>query len=704
MNRSRGKNIMTTADSHISNLGLLCRQRLPFVAMISVCLFVAAAGTAAAQQPDSTARHTTTLHEIVVAADKTPTHTQSIVPTQTLSHETLEHLGATQVSDIVSHIAGVTLKDYGGIGGMKTISARGLGSQFSTLAIDGVAVSDAQNGQIDLGRYLLDGSAAIHFANGQQDNLLQAARCFAAGNIVNMETRQPRFFLSQRTNLRLGFDFGSFGRRAPSILLERKLNKKMALAISANYIRSDGDYPFTLFYTANHSDSSSTEYRTNSQMWMLASDINYFFNISPRHLLSAKAHWMKADYHLPGAVLYYTSKASERSANDIVFAQTKYRWNSLSDKWKLQLIGKFQHSDDTYQDTATDLYNDYIQNEGYLSATLLFSPSRHYSLSLANDGAINSFNSNLASNNSVTRFSNLHVLAATARWPRFSLNGNILVTNCQEESNSGTFHHWTHLSPFVGTNITLLDLGDSLMHRSHKLHLRYFFKENYRTPNFSELYFSDFHSDLRPEKALQHNIGLTYSFFLDSIARCYNVGGSLTVDAYLNRVNDKIVAIPTQSMFIWSMINLGQALITGCDVKGSLEGSIGRCHWTADITYSYQKAVDKTNPDSKTYGHQIAYTPLHSGSAALFVESPLVNIGYNITWVGTRFSANQNTEKNRLPTYADQGLSIGRKFNLRLGSFLLQGHILNIFNVQYEIVRNYPMMGRNYRLSITYSF
>ena len=41
----------------------------------------------------------------------------------------LERMGVLDVSDAVRHFSGVTLKDYGGVGGLKTVSVRSLGAQ-----------------------------------------------------------------------------------------------------------------------------------------------------------------------------------------------------------------------------------------------------------------------------------------------------------------------------------------------------------------------------------------------------------------------------------------------------------------------------------------------------------------------------------------------------------------------------------------------
>ena len=166
------------------------------------------------------------LNSVTITRDKKPSPTLSQAPVQVVDDKKMERTGALLLSDALKQMAGVTLRDYGGIGGMKTVSARGLGSQFSTLTIDGVAVNDCQNGQVDFGRYTLGNSAFVSLSNGQQDEMLLSARATAAGNVVNMETREGQFMPGERTHLRLGMEGGSFGLLSPSMLVEHKLAKR----------------------------------------------------------------------------------------------------------------------------------------------------------------------------------------------------------------------------------------------------------------------------------------------------------------------------------------------------------------------------------------------------------------------------------------------------------------------------------------------
>lgn len=674
------------------------KQLIKYIRFLSLCLVGVCAVTYNASAQDtvrnSERRH---LNSVVVTQERTPSSTLSQAPVQVVDIEKIERTGAMLLSDAVKQMAGVTLRDYGGVGGMKTMSARGLGSQFSTLTIDGVAVNDCQNGQVDLGRYMLGNSAFISLSNGQQDEMMLSARSTAAGNVINMATVEPNFMPGERIHLRAGMEGGSFGLLSPSLALEQRLGERLSMSFWGNYTHSNGDYPFTLYYTSSHNDSSSVERREHSSMWLATGDLNLFYKMAPNRKLITKIHYVQGYHELPGPVVFYAKRGSEDTKEKLFFAQTKYVENHK--KVSFQIIGKYQYTYDLYEDfraaTASRyLKNEYSQQEGYLSGAMLWKPLQGLTASLSSDAALTTLSSNLSHNSNVDRTSWLSVAALQYRRERLDIKGNVLATIISENAcdNPSTIHY-RKLSPYAGLSVKPLEHSN--------IRLRYFFKETYRVPNFNEMYYFVMPLDtLHPECATQHNIGITLPMTVrysdDSLSQRYY---SLTIDGYHNNVKDKIIAVPRQNMFLWSTMNLGMVHITGLDISGNFDWQWQRMSLNATLTYSYQKAVDRSDPGNpKTYGHQIPYTPRHSGGATLYFKNPWVNIGYNCMVVGERYYQQQNSDDTRLPAYVDQGITLDRTFELPIFDLRVQLQLLNIFDVQYEVVRSYPMMGRNFRI------
>ena len=99
---------------------------------------------------------TQTIEEVVVKGFRIPGNVLASTPIQTLSHSDMERLGIHDMGDALKRFAGVQVKDYGGVGGMKTVNIRDLGAGHTGVTYDGVQVGDCQSGQVDLSRFTLD--------------------------------------------------------------------------------------------------------------------------------------------------------------------------------------------------------------------------------------------------------------------------------------------------------------------------------------------------------------------------------------------------------------------------------------------------------------------------------------------------------------------------------------------------------------------
>ena len=111
-------------------------------------------------------------------------HDKDLLPAQTLSGKQLESLSAQSVADAIRFFSGVQIKDYGGIGGLKTVNIRSMGTNHVGVFYDGIELGNAQNGQIDLGRFALDNIEAVSVYNGQRSSIFQSARDFGSAGTV----------------------------------------------------------------------------------------------------------------------------------------------------------------------------------------------------------------------------------------------------------------------------------------------------------------------------------------------------------------------------------------------------------------------------------------------------------------------------------------------------------------------------------------
>ena len=170
--------------------------------------------------------------------------TKDVIVPQTLKGEELQRLSALSVADALRYFSGVQLKDYGGVGGIKTINIRSMGSQHTAVYYNGVQLGNAQNGQIDLGRFSLDNMEAIELYNGQKSDIYQSAREFGAAGNVYLTTRRPYFKSGENVHMHAQMRFGSFHLANPNIGVDVRLTDQLVLTMDAEYVYSDGKYPF----------------------------------------------------------------------------------------------------------------------------------------------------------------------------------------------------------------------------------------------------------------------------------------------------------------------------------------------------------------------------------------------------------------------------------------------------------------------------
>ncbi|MDR0757713.1 MAG: TonB-dependent receptor plug domain-containing protein, partial [Tannerella sp.] len=144
------------------------------------------------------------LDEVTVVADR---H-REIIPSQRLAGEKLEALSSFSVADAVRYFSGIQIKDYGGIGGLKTVDVRSMGTNHTGVFYDGIQLGNAQNGQIDLGKFSLDNVEEISLYNGQKSEIFQPARDFGSAASIYLRTRRPHFETGERTHVRAIFRTG----------------------------------------------------------------------------------------------------------------------------------------------------------------------------------------------------------------------------------------------------------------------------------------------------------------------------------------------------------------------------------------------------------------------------------------------------------------------------------------------------------------
>lgn len=643
------------------------------------------------QREDSIKTHT--IKEVVVFGQRVQ---REVVPVQILSGVQLQKLSVHSVADAVRYFSGVQIKDYGGIGGLKTVNIRSMGSHHVGVFYDGIELGNAQNGVVDLGRFSLDNMEAISMYNGQKSAIFQPAKDFASASSIYMATRTPSFKENKHNNLNVGIKGGSFATINPSVLWEHRFNEKLSSSISAEYMYTSGEYKFRY---AKKEGYDTTEVRKNGDVRSLRIEGALFGAISDGEW-KARVYYYNSERGYPGASVREEPgkfKHQDRQWDDNLFAQGSFRKN-FGSVYSLLLNGKYAYdylhylSDPNLDITTMYVDNRYTQQEAYLSAANMFAIFDWWSASISNDFQFNTLDADLVDFVYPKRYSILTAAATSINFTRFKFQASILHTYVKDVTRKvgGQAGDKSEFTPTVVASyqpFTDIDLN-----------LRTFYKRVFRMPTLNDLYYTSIgNKDLNPEYTNQYNVGVTYA---KNFTKGWLERVELQADGYYNQVEDKIIAMPTSNQFRWTMLNLGYVEIRGIDVAAQGYWKIGKVDVSTRLNYTYQRAQDFTDPESKYYGGQIPYVPWHSGTAILSGSYRGWDLNYSFIYTGERYEAVANIPENYAQPWYTHDLSLSKTIELKRTTLRVTGEVNNILNQSYEVVQCYPMPGTNFKIKL----
>ncbi|MGN1375423.1 MAG: TonB-dependent receptor plug domain-containing protein [Prevotella sp.] len=659
------------------------------VALALICLFTLNAN-ALKEDTDTVVVGTRDLKGVTITEKASKRQVSSTSPLHSINKEKMRVTGTTDIADALNRLPGITLRDYGGAGGMKTVSVRSFGAQHTGVSYDGIMLSDCQSGQIDVARYSLDNVDNITLIIGDNDDIFIPAKSAATPATLNIRTQgTPNADNTAHVNAQM--KVGSFGYVSPFVRYTQNVSERLMLSATGEYTYADNDYPYTL----KNVSIVTKDHRTNSRMKQWHGEINAVWKVGRTSLIDGKVYYYDNDRQLPGQVRYYTNNSKEQLHDRNFFAQMQYRMTN-SRKLSFKYSAKFNWSasdykDLNYKDGVKDA--EYWQREFYNTACLLYTPTEQWSFDYSADYAFNNLGSTLSTETRPFRHTLLQSATARLKTGRFTAIARLLYSLYYNNAKDGaSARDMKRLSPSLSLSYKVF--------RDREMYIRASYKNIFRVPTFQESYFFHYGSTtLEPENTDQYNIGVTW--MSDKNDRTFI---KLTLDGYLNHIKDKIVAVP-YNMFVWTNINVGKVKVLGLDATADMTRIIANGHKIVfSATYSLQNAENRTNSSSPYYGNQIAYIPKHSGSASLGYENPYVNISVHGTGTSLRYSNNEHYEDSEVSGYWEMGVTAYKDFNVGKGKLSTRLDLKNILDKQYEIVKLYPMPGISYMFSVGYKF
>ena len=458
----------------------------------------------------------------------------SLIVPQRVSSEQLKTV--TGLSEAVRRFTGVQIRDYGGVGGLKTVNVRSLGSEHTGVFVDGIQIDNAQNMQVDLGRLNLDGLASVSLFSGQKVSPLQSAKEYSSASALYLESAEPYFLGGRKDNFHVGTGAGSFLTVAPKLSWEHLFKSGASLRLSTDAMSSKGEYRFHVkdfrqYPGGTIAGYDTTMLRKNCDLSSVRAEAMLFSPRSNESSWNVKAYFYGSGRGLPGPVYKKAGGyplSLDRQTDRDAFVQGRY-YRSLGDVWSFAARAKLSFNHLEYIDFPEDIprlvssveprlvslsnhsaspahYN-YRNHSAYLSASAMAVVNSWFKLNLAQDLQYDYLDADLRGfvyPGRLTSWSSLSArfvprLASGAE--PFDVSATILYLDVSDTFLSFDHRSKARRNVWMPSLVARWKIADGLT-------VNGFAKRSYRMPTFNDLYYTTVGTKtLDPEDAIQFDLG-----------------------------------------------------------------------------------------------------------------------------------------------------------------------------------------------------
>ncbi|MGN1226475.1 MAG: TonB-dependent receptor plug domain-containing protein [Candidatus Cryptobacteroides sp.] len=463
---------------------------------------------------------------------------------------------------------------------------------------------------------------------------------------VYLHSSSPK--LDQKFALTASLAAASFYTWAPDLRVDYKLGNHTAMALYLGVLKSEGDFPY------------GEARRTNNDLSRYAAQLD-FRGKALKGDWTAKLSLNSQDRGVPGSLTY---SSSDRQMDNNYFVQGSYR-RSLSSQYDFSIGLKASLDELSYLSEYGD--NEYRESNFQFVWDHSYHPLDWLEFSLL----LNADYADLYSDLYEAGRLDVEALSGVQfSWKSFTVEASLKyeyvkdLNRADSQLSSGVF------SPALGFTYSPFKFFD----------LKAYSKRAYRNPTFNELYYPNYSNpSLSPEDAFLSGLSLDCH---TEAGECWHF--ALSLGGFYNYLKDKIVSLPVEEgSYIWLPYNIGEAKCYGSEVKFDSRFEREDLKAYTSWRYSYQ------------YSDDLPYFVSHSLS--LKAGAQWKSWDASALWClrsGRHSPYGELPDWNTLDVHLSKDL--GRHFKLRLSC-------LNLFDYRYELVEDYPMQGRSFRICLLYS-
>lgn len=604
--------------------------------------------------------------------------------------EELASIPVRSLADVLRQADGITVRDYGGLSALQTISQRGMGAEHTLVLINGMRVNSFQTGLVDYGNLSLQNVNHVEVLHGGASAMYGAD---AAAGLINL-VMHPTITQAQAG---VSTSVGSFG--------YRRYNAFAAAPIGDHGIRfgveqegSEEDYPFNFRNGNQVVEVRRRNADLNTRRANVAGSIFISENISGSFL----GNLSTSERGVGGPVLSPLSSSLARQTDREylgqlgLFVKASTRWSIDGQMMVREAYGRY--IDPAIMVGGRLLDSEFRNLDGRVELRNRIALSDHLKTVFGIEiGRTVATGNALAPNPARMQFG----LFATAEQHYLFSSGPladlILTPALRFDRISPSINH---LSPQVGIHAGFRqwDLG---FFSKIQPALRFSASRNFRAPTFNELYYNGGggrgNPSLDPEQATS----------LDG-------GGAIQFNAVgTHRVELAFFYVPMVNRIVWVSAggasvtpkNIRRTVSTGAELSYDATIFDGALQIGGYYTLLRTVRMSEDFPGDPNTGNQLIYVPQELGRVSLsygmnFASSffKRLSAGVQYRFVGYRFTSEDN--KNFLPSYRLLSGAVTNRLRLDPMNVAIKVEAENLLNEEYQTMLSYPTPPRTIRFTI----
>lgn len=252
----------------------------------------------------------------------------------------------TELGKLIEHETGIQVRSSGGVGGFSSASIRGSTSEQVAVYVDGVPLSQASGGAVDLSLISLDDVQSVELFRGSVPMELGNASLGGAINIISKQAKDG-------FNAKLKATLGSFNTRQYNVFASAGTGKN-SLILSANSLKSDNDFEFINDNgTGSNPNDDRKEKRNNSALKKETALAKWNYRLNENENIDTKLEWLENYQQIPGSQNNENADAFQALKNLDFFSQYNHkRFFSMQAEFSAKIFGG--RLDDHFLDAHAD--------------------------------------------------------------------------------------------------------------------------------------------------------------------------------------------------------------------------------------------------------------------------------------------------------------------------------------------------------------